>query len=71
MTPNININPPLSNIQFELLKLFTQKIPEEHLMELKRVIANFLLEKARDKADKIWEQKGYSEETINNLLNGQ
>ncbi len=54
---NVNVNPPLTNLQSELLKLFAAQIPEEHLKELKNVIARFLLEKARDKADTIWDEK--------------
>jgi hypothetical protein len=51
-----SIHPPLSNVQSELLKLFAAEIPESHLIELKNIMAKFLLDKARDKADSIWEQ---------------
>ena len=44
-------HPQLSNIQAELLKLFPADIPDKHLGELKNIIARFLLDKARDKAD--------------------
>ena len=64
-----SVKAPLSNVQLEMLKLFTSDIPEEHLAELKKVMANFLLEKARDKADKLWDEKGYSDEMLNKLLN--
>jgi hypothetical protein len=43
-----SIHPPLSNIQAELLKLFSADIPDKHLGELK---PGFLPDKARDKAD--------------------
>ncbi len=59
-----NINPPLSNLQMELLKLYASGLEDEHLTELKIVIAKFLLEKARKKADKIWDDRGYSETTL-------
>jgi len=70
MLPN-NIHPPLSNIQMELLKLYATGISDEHLKDLRIVIAKFLLEKARKKADKIWEERAYSQDTINHLLNGE
>ena len=60
---------PLSNIQLELLKLYSTGIPDEYLIELKGIIARFLFEKARKKADLIWEEKGYSEKTIQKWLN--
>ncbi len=61
-------NPPLTNVQVELLKLFSVDLPEEQLIELKRVMAKFFLDHARDRADEIWDEKGYSDEKLNNLL---
>jgi hypothetical protein len=63
-----NINPPLSNIQVELLKLFEKDIPDNHLLEIKKMIAGFLLEKARDKADAIWIERSYSDEKLLDIL---
>jgi hypothetical protein len=65
---NLSIKPPLSNIQAELLKLFSMDLPEEQLIELKKVMAGFLLQKARDKADAIWDEKQYSDEKLRKLL---
>jgi len=55
---------PLSNVQAELLKLFSVEIPEQHLVELKKVISKFLLDKARDRADVIWDEKGFSDQKL-------
>jgi hypothetical protein len=63
-----SVHPPLSNIQAELLKIFSADIPDKHLDELKGIIARFLLEKARDKADAAWDEKGYSDETLRQML---
>ena len=65
---NLSVHPPLSNVQAELLKLFSAEIPESHLLELKRVIAKFLLDKARDKADAAWDEKGYTDEKLQQIL---
>jgi len=66
---NLNsINPPLSNVQSELLKLFSNNIPEKDLLELKTLIAKFLLEKAQDKADSVWDEKGYTDEKLLQIL---
>ena len=59
---------PLSNIQMELLKLYSTGVSEEHLLELKEIIAKFLFEKAIERADQIWEQKQYNQDTINKWL---
>ena len=63
----VSINPPLSNVQAELLKLFAADIPEVHLLELKKIMANFLFDKARDKADKIWDEKNYTDEQLEQI----
>lgn len=60
---------PLSNLQLELLKIYAAGVPDEYLPELKQTIARFLLEKARDRADEIWEQKGYTQDTMDEWLN--
>lgn len=61
---------PLTNVQAELLKLFSRQIPDEDLHELRQVMAKFLLQKARQRADAVWEQKGYTDDTMNQLVNG-
>ncbi|MEM9885948.1 MAG: hypothetical protein AAF849_08655 [Bacteroidota bacterium] len=60
---------PLSNIQQELLKIYAAGVPDQHLPELKNVIARFLFEKARKEADQVWDAKGYSDDTVEEWLN--
>lgn len=55
---------PLSNLQLELLQLYAAGVPDEYLAELKNVIARYLLEKARDEADRQWDARGYDESTV-------
>lgn len=66
-----SVHPPLSNVQAELLKLFSAEIPEIHLLELKKVMAKFLLDKARDRADDIWDKKGYTDEKLQQILDNK
>jgi len=63
-----SVHPPLSNVQAELLKVFSSDISDERLAELKNIMARFLLDSARDKADKIWDEKGYSDEKLRQML---
>lgn len=58
------VQPPLSNVQVELLKLFSTNVSNEDLVVIRKMIANYLLEKARDKADKIWGEKDYTDEKL-------
>jgi len=64
-----SVHPPLSNVQAELLKIFSADIPDSHLIELKNIMARFLLEKARDKADAAWDEKGYTDEKLEQMFN--
>lgn len=63
-----SVHPPLSNVQAELLKVFSADIPDKQLIELRKIIARFLLDEARDKADAAWDEKGYTDEKLQQLL---
>jgi hypothetical protein len=58
----------LSNVQAELLKVFSADIPEKHLAELKNVMARYLLDSAPDMADAAWDEKGYTDEQLQQLI---
>ncbi len=60
---------PLSNIQMELLKLYSTGISDENLIAIKTIISQFLFEKSISEADSVFEQKKYNSETINKWLN--
>ena len=64
------VQPPLTNVQVELLKVFSRQIPDEDLLELRQVMAKFLLQKARQRADDVWDRKGYDQQTVDRLLSG-
>jgi hypothetical protein len=55
---------PFSNIQLELLKLYADNIPDEDLLAIKKLIAKYFFEKAKDAADKAWDEKGLDEKTL-------
>ncbi|MDX2174449.1 MAG: hypothetical protein SFY56_15205 [Bacteroidota bacterium] len=60
---------PLSNIQMELLKLYSTGISDENLQDIKKIISQFLFDKSINEADKLWDEKKYTPETINKWLN--
>ncbi|HEY4112219.1 hypothetical protein [Puia sp.] len=60
---------PLSNLQQELLKLYSSDIPEDDLLHIKRYLARYFAFKAIGDADAIWAQKGYTNETMDQWLN--
>ncbi len=56
----------LSNLQLELLKLYSRNIPEEDLLAIKALIIEYMANKASIKAQEILEKKGLDIETILN-----
>lgn len=63
------MNPALTNVQVELLNTFAYQLPDDELSELKKVLTHFFAQRIRKRTDSIWQEKGYSEETMNNWLN--
>lgn len=59
----------LSNVQLELLKLYSTNLSEEDLQELKLLLARFYAEKAIQLANQIWDEKGFSDADVDRLLN--
>ena len=64
MSADSTIRQPFSNVQLELLKLFSSNVPDEDLLAIKDMLAKYFFEKAKDAADKAWDEKGLDEETL-------
>ncbi|MCF8372079.1 MAG: hypothetical protein K9H64_10680 [Bacteroidales bacterium] len=65
----IAIQQPLSNLQLEFLKLFSQTVSDDDLLEIKKLVSSYFAEKAMDAADKVWEEKGWTNEDMERLAN--
>jgi hypothetical protein len=65
---NVNAQ-PLTNLQLELLKLYSTNLDQKDLVEIKRILANYFVQRAIKEADKIWEEKGLSNEDMDKWLN--
>ncbi len=61
-------SPPLSNLQVELLRLYANDVSEEDLLAIKQLINDFFADKATQAADKVWDERGYSNETMEQWL---
>jgi hypothetical protein len=59
----------LSNLQQELLKLYSSNIEDADLLHIKKYLAAYFADKAIKEADEIWDKKNYSHETMNQWLN--
>ncbi|MBS1565663.1 MAG: hypothetical protein JST39_14835 [Bacteroidetes bacterium] len=59
---------PMSNLQHELLKLYSFNVADADLLHIKRYLAKYFAEKALDEADKVWDEKKYSNDTMQQWL---
>ena len=60
----------LSNLQLELLKIYSRDIKDNELLEIKEILARYFANKAMDEADRIWNERGYSNELMDKILHG-
>ncbi|MCI5219395.1 MAG: hypothetical protein D3914_09445 [Candidatus Electrothrix sp. LOE2] len=61
----------LSNIQMELIKLYSTDLDHDELMELKELLVTHFSQKAIDEAGNIWTEKKLSEKTMDDWLNNK
>lgn len=59
----------LTNLQLELIKLFSYNLDEKQLLEIKYLLVKYFAEKATKEMDKIWKEKGLTNETMDIWLN--
>ena len=64
-----DIRQPLSNVQLEILKVFSYDLSINELKEFKDLIAKYFAERAVQSADKSWDEKGWNNEEVEKILN--
>ena len=62
------IQKPLSNIQKELLKLYSTDMKENELTELKTVLSRYFAQKAINEVDDIWDKRKLSNKEMDEWL---
>ncbi|MEO1628974.1 MAG: hypothetical protein AAFV25_27755, partial [Bacteroidota bacterium] len=60
---------PLSNVQLELLKLFFRDLEEKDIVEIRKLIINYLSDKLDRQTSKVWKEKNLSNDDMDDLLN--
>lgn len=61
--------PGLTNLQLELLKLFSIPLTEGQLLEIRALLTSYFAEKATAEMDKLWEEQQWNEETMQQWAN--
>ena len=54
----------LSNLQLELLKLYSFNLPENQLKDIKKMLADYFAREIDVEMDKLGEEKGWDQSTI-------
>ncbi len=62
------IKQPLSNVQLEILKAFSYNLSEEELLDFRDTIARYFADRAIQSADKVWDEKGWTDEDVDKML---
>ena len=63
-----NVKLPLTNLQLELLKLFSNPVSNDELLEIKDLLVQYFANKAMDLADEVWEKKEWNEKDEKKFL---
>lgn len=59
----------LTNLQLELLKVFSYELTEQELLDVKNLLAHYFAQKATEEMDKFWKTHNLTETTMEEWLN--
>jgi len=59
---------PLTNLQLELLKLYSLRLNDRDLAEVKRVLARYFADRLDKHVDELWKEKGLTEDDMEQWL---
>lgn len=65
----IELKFPLTNVQVELMKLYSTNLSNKDLEDLKNVLAKFYADKAISGANELWDKRGLTDTDMENWLN--
>ena len=59
----------LTNLQLELLKVFSYQLNQQQLTDIKNLLANYFGAQATQEMDKLWEENNWDSNTMTNWAN--
>jgi len=59
----------LTNLQLELLKIFSYQLNQQQLTDIKNLLANYFAEQATQEMDKLWEENNWDNNTMEEWAN--
>ena len=63
------LSQPLTNAQLEILKAFSFNLDSRELSEFKKLIAQYFADRAIGEANKVWDEKKWDNDAVNEMLN--
>lgn len=60
---------PMSNLQAELLKLYSNNLSDTELFEIKLMLGKYFAKRATDAMDEVWEKQNLTEQDMINWTN--
>jgi hypothetical protein len=67
---SVSVQPhALTNVQMELIKLYSTNLNDNELLELKNILVQHFSRKAINEADSLWKEKEMSAQTMDDWLN--
>lgn len=60
----------LTNLQLELLQTFSYSLPDQQLIEIRQLLAQYFLDKVDSEMDRLWDEKGWDENTVEDWAKG-
>ena len=60
--------PPLTNLQMELLQLYSLKLSDNELLQVKEVLAKYFAHRLGKHVDQLWQEKGLTAEDMEQWL---
>ncbi|OQX77886.1 MAG: hypothetical protein B6D61_06485 [Bacteroidetes bacterium 4484_249] len=65
----MNRTEKITNLQQELLKVFSYNLSEKQLLEIKELLSNYFAEKATNEMDELWEKNKWNNQTMEDWSN--
>ena len=59
----------LTNLQLELLKIFSIPLQEEQIKEIRVLLCQYFADKVTEEMDRLWDERGWTQETMQEWAN--
>jgi hypothetical protein len=65
----MNTQPAFTNLQLELLRVFTRQVSDDDVIAIRKMLAQYFAEKAMNLADQVWKKNNWTDQDAFNMMN--